>query len=680
MSWIQKLYETYDACAGNDQIPDIDELCPVGYSIQNAHVEVVIDQNGNFRRASLIEKNNAKTLIPVTEKSLTGRTSGIAPHPLCDSLQYCAGDYEKYGDRQSYFNDYINQLESWVKSESSHEKVKAVYDYISKKTLVQDLLKAKLLYEKDGKLAIIEKTDDKKRVKVTTINGNLSSTIVESDTLPPIIKLLLFDDKGIKNQAKVFVRWIVETGDVLCSETWKDKTIFESWINYLSLSESIKGFCYATGKQEVAIAQKHPAKLRSGRDGAKLISSNDTSGFTFLGRFESVHEAASVSSEATQKAHSALRWLIGRKQAFRSGDQVFVTWSTSGKPIPDPCANSWDFLGEESQIDETATLTAADVGQAFAKRFKRKLAGYKANINDTEDIVVMGLDSATPGRMAITFYRELTGSEFLERIEKWHSDFAWFQNYGKYKDKNTNKEISIIFEGAPAPKDIAWCAYGKKVEGKNRIKLLNATVERLMPSIIDARQVPRDLVEQCIHRVSNRAGLEKWEFEKCLGIACSLFKGFYIERRYIMALEEERSSRDYLYGRLLAVAEKIESLALYFANEKRETSAARLMQRFADRPYSTWRTIELSLPPYKTRLNAKAPGLLNGYSELIDKIVCQFLKDEFIQDNRLSGEFLLAYHCQRKWLNEHKRKNGQWELKSPEEMKEQDRYDEESNQ
>ncbi len=188
-----------------------------------------------------------------------------------------------------------------------------------------------------------------------------------------------------------------------------------------------------------------------------------------------------------------------------------------------------------------------------------------------------------------------------------------------------------------------------------------------MPSIIDSRPVPRDLVDQCVRRVSNRSGLEPWEFEKGLGIACSLFKGFYTERGYSMALEEERSSRDYLYGRMLAVAEKIESMALYFANEKRETAATRLMQRFADRPYSTWRTIETSLAPYKSRINAKRPGLLNGYIELIDEIACKFETDQFKQDRRLDGEFLLAYHCQRKWLSEHKRERGQWLLKPTDE-------------
>lgn len=680
MSWIQKLYETYDACTGNENIPDIEELCPVGYSIQNAHIEVVIDQNGNFRRASLIQKeNNPKTLIPVTESS-AGRTSGEDPHPLCDSLQYCAGDYEQHGDRKPYFNSYSKKLEAWAKSSSSHEKVKAVYNYISKKALVKDLIARELLAKKDGKLAIVEKTDEKEKVKVTAPNENDSPIIVDSKELHPIMRLLTADDKGIKNQAKVFVRWKVESEGSLCSETWKDQTLFEKWAEYSGSLDSAKGFCYVTGEKETDIAQKHPAKLRSGKDGAKLISSNDTSGFTFLGRFESVNEAASVSSVVTQKAHSALRWLIGRKQAFRSGDQVFVSWATTGKPIPDPCANSWDFLGDDFQTSDTLRSQTGDVGQSFAARFQKKLAGYKANITDTEDIVVMGLDSATPGRMAITFYRELTGSEFLARVEKWHSDFAWFQSYGKDKD---DKKKVILFEGAPAPKDIAWCAYGKKAEGKNGIKLLNATVERLLPSIIDGRPVPRDLVEQCVRRASNRAGFKQEkdgsqpDFEKCLGIACSMYKGFYNQRRYSMALEEERSSRDYLYGRLLAVADRIELKALQLAKENRGTTASRLMQRFSDRPFSTWKNIEEALKPYKDRIRAKYPGLLDGYEELLDVIHSRILTANYITDTRLTGEYLLGYHCQRQWFREHKREKGQWVLKIADDVENQETDSEE---
>jgi CRISPR-associated protein Csd1 len=263
----------------------------------------------------------------------------------------------------------------------------------------------------------------------------------------------------------------------------------------------------------------------------------------------------------------------------------------------------------------------------------------------------------------------LTGSDFLGRIEKWHSDFAWFQNYGRDKD---DKKKMIHFEGAPAPKDIAWSAYGSKVEGKNGIKLLNATVERLLPSIIDGRPVPRDLVEQCVRRVSNRAGLEPWEFEKCLGISCSMYKGFYNERGYIMALEEERNTRDYLYGRLLAVADQIESKALQLAKENRGTTASRLIQRFSDRPFSTWKNIEEALKPYKDRIRAKYPGLLDGYEELLDVIHSRILTANYTTDTRLTGEYLLGYHCQRQWFRAHKREKGQWVLKSTDDTDDQE--------
>ena len=117
-----------------------------------------------------------------------------------------------------------------------------------------------------------------------------------------------------------------------------------------------------------------------------------------------------------------------------------------------------------------------------------------------------------------------------------------------------------------------------------------------------------------------------------------------------MALEQDRTTRDYLFGRLLAVAEHIEGRALYVADEKRDTSAAKLMQRFADHPYSTWRTIELSLAPYKTRLRSKSPGFLVNMEKLIDGIVSSFNGQDFMNEARLSGEFLLGYHCQRQAL------------------------------
>ena len=451
MSWIQKLYDTYESCSSETH-PDSPN--PISHTTQMAHIEIVIDDQGNFRkgRARVLEsKEDQRTLIPCTEES--GGRAGTKPknHPLCDKLQYVAGDFDKYGGKvTSGFTakpsephySFQKLLGKWKDSSFNHPMVTAIYWYIKKGTVISDLIS-------DGVLPTVRNGT---AVKVSeTFEG-------DKKTAPPIFRIL---PQG-QVPMDAFVRFRVE-GDYPETATWESESLVQSWISFYETLLNTEGFCAVTGKEKAKLAENHPAKLRHDGDKAKLISSNDLTGYTFRGRFLSAEQAAGISFDVTQKAHSALQWLI-RRQAFRSGDQVLVSWATSGKPIPNPCANSWDFLGYDFQTDDTSISQIGDVGQSFALRFNKKLAGYKANITDSDEIVVMGLDSATPGRMAITFYRELTGSEFLERVEKWHADFAWLQNYGRDRD---DKKKQIIFQGAPAPKDIAWCAYGSKVEGKN---------------------------------------------------------------------------------------------------------------------------------------------------------------------------------------------------------------------
>ena len=114
-----------------------------------------------------------------------------------------------------------------------------------------------------------------------------------------------------------------------------------------------------------------------------------------------------------------------------------------------------------------------------------------------------------------------------------------------------------------------------------------------------------------------------------------------------MALDRERRSRDYLYGRLMALAEHLEDRALYVGGEKRATNAEKLMQRFADRPNSTWHILETGLTPHKVRLSTKRPGFLHAVQLELDAVCDLFETEDFISDKRLSGEFLLGYHCQR---------------------------------
>lgn len=114
-----------------------------------------------------------------------------------------------------------------------------------------------------------------------------------------------------------------------------------------------------------------------------------------------------------------------------------------------------------------------------------------------------------------------------------------------------------------------------------------------------------------------------------------------------MPLDENRTSRDYLFGRLLAVADILEERALHKAGEKRATNAARYMQQFSQRPFRTWNQIHSALTPYIVRL-----GGAFYYKNLIAEIKSLFSPEDFTSDRPLSGEYLLGYYCQRQKLLE----------------------------
>ena len=49
MSWIQKLYETYEQSADAPQFVNADPpLLPICHVTQNAQIEIVLDDQGNF--------------------------------------------------------------------------------------------------------------------------------------------------------------------------------------------------------------------------------------------------------------------------------------------------------------------------------------------------------------------------------------------------------------------------------------------------------------------------------------------------------------------------------------------------------------------------------------------------------------------------------------------------------
>ena len=99
--------------------------------------------------------------------------------------------------------------------------------------------------------------------------------------------------------------------------------------------------------------------------------------------------------------------------------------------------------------------------------------------------------------------------------------------------------------------------------------------------------------------------MERWEWEKTLSITCALINK---QEGCNVALDKENTNRDYLFGRILAIADVLERSALD-SKETRATNAIRYMNSFSRHPERTWKTIQASLQPYQARLGTRATYL-----------------------------------------------------------------------
>lgn len=631
MSWLQMLNESYSSIQAKD---DHKELWPIAHIKKNAHIEIVLDKDGNYLRANQLSGDDALTLIPVTEKS-GARTVNIEPHPLSEELSYCALDLPDVKKKEERNNAYISLLKKWCESEHSHVKADAVLKFVNQ--------------------------------------GVTWKILNETFSFPIIFKSKSGQSTKIEPE-KCFVRWRVEIPGVEDSTTWNDESLIFSWQSFEEVINSKYGFCYVTGQKEVRVANFHPKFVRNAADGARIITRNDWEGYTFLGRFTDEKDdvtrknipsqVCEVSFEVTQKAHNALRWLINR-QATRNGDQAIVTWAISGKPVPEPMGDPFDFDEDDLSVvdDEVlATLTStdsekdlsSDLGQTVALKINKKRKGYYQSLGDTEQLSIMAIDSATPGRMAVTYYQEQLSKDYFSHLDDWYEHFSWYQRYNKEIKVEGKKPKSQLTWPIvpPSPFSIAQAAYGDVLKSQNTLK--KQLYSRLLPCIAEGKPFPRDIVDLCVSRASNPHSGEHWEWERNVGVACALYRGYFSRhtednkrRKFDMALDENNHNRDYLYGRLLAVAERLEQIALQVAGENRATTAERFMQQFSERPFSTWRNIELALAPYKRRLQNNRAGFLANREKEITEITNLFDSQGYCDDSKLTGEFLLGYHAQK---------------------------------
>jgi CRISPR-associated protein Csd1 len=620
-----------------------------------ARIEIQLSADGCFIDARALSKGENDTLAPTTEKSMSRSSTAVAPHPLFDSLKYLAGDFlehvdfdlpeSKLKDKKSHISNcflkYQSQLKSWCDSAYSNPKTRAVYQYISKKTLLGDLIKfSGILKNKNGRVSAEQKVCGEVLEKAAVRFCVMSEQVIDVNAL----------SHGSATSAD--------------SRIWLDKSVQKSFVDYYASVSSDNDLCYFTG-DITRITSLLPKKIRYDGDGAKLISSNDSTNFAYRGRFltkdedSGYNEAVSIGYETAQKIHNALKWIIRRQGHTRDGVCV-VTWETDLRNMPQYYRGSNEILSASTNEDvqtendilfDEQEAESVDTNYTSARDFNMALDGYAKDLRDTSQMVVLALDSASPGRLAMTYYKELASSTYLSSIRSWHGSCCWRHEY-------FNKEHKYCqYDGMPSVGEIAKAIYGTeqnnlltlRVNSDGKSPMLISAFDRIRPCIIDGAVIPYDMVKMAVQKASNPVTYEKqFNYQHVLHIACSLVKKYYWDKgvKYDMKLDETCTNRSYLFGRLLAVAEKVER-STYSKDETRTTNAERYMQQFSRTPMRTWEIIRRNTQVY---LNQLKPSVREFYKNLYSEIDGFFINGDFAGKSALDGRFLLGYDCQREAL------------------------------
>lgn len=580
MGLLQKAVETYDAMAGRVGIvyeQEKEPLAPISHMMARPQIKITLDQNGNFVTAQALDKDTPKIIIPATEES-AGRTVKAAelPHPLCDYLRYLLPQ------NQLEHQHYISQLSAWTNSPFTHPKLHAILHYVQGRTILADL-----------------------------------------------------SQSGIAAEEKAMVCWEVNgLGETRNGPCWTDQALMNAFIQYCreKRASTSPALCMISGEMEVPAGQ-HPKGIIPINGNAKLISANDSSGFTYRGRFDDAAQAATVGYTASQKAHNALRWLVAN-QSISFGGRTFLCWNPQGIQIP-------KVTGPMGRKGGGTVHRSANPSQ-YQKQLREALSGWKEALPQSAGVVIAAFDAATTGRLAVTYYNELLASDFLDRLHDWEVSCCW--ENGPYGIQSPS-----LFQ------IVSW-AFGTPRNGKSEPddRILRQQMQRLMACRVDRAPFPLDVERALMEKASHLLLYEGEPRQKLLFTACAAIRKYHydhLKEEWDMALDKNCSDRSYLFGRLLAVADAIEN-STYTEEDRRETNAIRMQKIFTLRPMATWSALWAKLAPYNRRLAQSKPKLYRYYQNMIDDILDRFSPFDSTLNQQLDDIYLLGYSHQRAYRNE----------------------------
>ena len=488
----------------------------------------------------------------------------------------------------------------------------------------------------DSYMSLLHAWDDYAggNIKIQAIIAYISSGHIMTDLAEAGLADAKADD--LRSQLeKTAVRFVVKDGDRLC-KLWEDEELIRSWDEYMENMYAADVLDTVTGTYGHPI-HKHPKNILPANANGKLISTavNEGSLLYMTGdRYTDASQAPPVTWETSVKVHRMARWLCNNRAISIAGRDHTTYWVCFSSD--DPAHIDFDILSRETGIDGPAE---------YVKILRDAIDGNDFDIPDGQ-IIIAAFDYSSKGRDAVTYYQSVDSAAFFRDLKRWRELYRTDTDAGYYY---------------PSLYRIVQNAYGHYDPKSGGMVAKDAIVQRhlnrLIACMLEGRPVPDDIVHQAVINVKAAAHAENVRDYVILN-AYTLLAAKASMSGVKNMITDDKQSRSYLYGRLLALYDYVEAAGTYKHNLNRkakidrQTNAVKMWNTYVTRPAATAPLLHGKVMRGYIRYLSKTSAAY--YKRQIEDIydVLSIVETANDKNKPLSDDYIIGYTHQRKALRE----------------------------
>lgn len=611
MSLLTALLDSYDYALENDMVGKPDHfgniLLPMYYNSMKSNgkniIELLLSKESDLLEAHLLPEGET-IQFPVTEDSVA-RSSGVAPHPLVDSASYVIQDE---GKRSAA---YMEQMENWL-AYDDNDFVRIIHDFLIQPGIL-DAVKQKV---KDSE----EDEAEKQKKNAVAIDFE-----------------------------KVFFTFSIENYDGLknisVSENSDLQARYKVYVEYQNANDPSKEriTCNLSGKQDY-LCIKHQPLMGT----ARLVSQITANDENWRGRFTMADQNIKLGMETSQKIHLMAKYLLSGEETRRwLGEQAnMVSWFSddlSNAVAFDPSKSAEMPAGifEKLLAEQKEKSDAPAIADEMTENIVKSFTNGKRLFSDDATYYIAIFDKISNGRVATKYFRTLSASRLKENLVAWQEKYHW-RGYSK---ENRDKVFT------PSPRRLVLAAYGVERDGFLEISkkdFLKNQYQNILTALVEGRSIPENFEKALTVNIRHRQNYDNtWMEVKFCALAVLKDKGGFKDAM----LNRENTDRSYLFGRLLALFERMEA-STFGEKEERSTNAEKMWTSYTNHPATMMMRLRNLLKPYERKMatSEQNRGLYFKLSRDISEVT-NMLHDNYDMDsaevNRpLDYGFIFGYEAQ----------------------------------